>query len=82
MDELVKRLESLPLDCESKDFGLLVSDAIKQLDITNQELMREFSMSAPTAERWRNGEAEPLSALRKHVIRFFLKKAHEKESKS
>lgn len=82
MNELITRLETLPLDCEEKDFGFIVGDAIKNLNIHKQDLMREFSMSAPTAESWRNGDAKPLKALRKHVIKFLLEKAYERESKS
>lgn len=68
--DALRRPESL-----AEGFGSVVAQGMTLLGLTDAEVAREFDMSRPSVNRWRNGNAAPHPRLRKQVIAYLARKA-------
>lgn len=64
----VKHIDGAVAAYEHREVATLFMHEIQRTGVTDKELAREFSVSFPTAQRWRSGENAPHPAMRKYVF--------------
>lgn len=79
-----QRLESLRYFRESasganvKDdaqFRAVLVDAQTVLEMSDQQIADQLSVSRPTVNRWKNGKNLPHPAMRKHILNWIVEQA-------
>lgn len=78
MRELTEELKNVDTE-NMAAFALIVRRATEALNISNETLAVDFSVSIPTVERWKEGVNAPYLGTRGIVISYFLKQASMKE---
>ena len=56
-------------------FARLVSEGMTLLNITDKDVAREFGISRPTVDRWKDGSASPHPYIRPLVFKWLKEKA-------
>jgi DNA-binding transcriptional regulator YiaG len=65
-------------DSDGELFARLVAKGLRILEVSDSDLAKAFDMSRPTVQRWKEGEASPIPALRKHVYAYLKNLAKSK----
>jgi len=71
-------IEAQKIELDRESFGKIFAHAIKVLELSHNEVAREFKISRPTVSRWEAGISAPHPLGRKPVFQLFEKLAKAK----